>query len=185
MMRAWPPAAFAQHCRSCSMLPKPPPRNFAVSDVRPVRSLNGTTRQAVTSRVNVPAGWTVMRTSHAALLERARASFAEIDAPTRTRRTRLDLRLFGAAGAPLKVVATADGEQVSVRGEVPLSPARAHSLDISRLREQLGRLGETPFALGEVDTAGLAAGLFLPMSELNHLRQQVVDELIVRRDWAA
>src|SRR4029079_15040889 len=97
----------------------------------------------------------------------------------------LDMRLFGAAGAPLKVVATAERESVTVRGEVPLSPARAHALDVARLREQLGRLGETPFVLGEPDIGGLGNGLFLPMSELNHLRQQVVDELVVRRDWAA
>ena len=71
-----------------------------------------------------------------------------------------------------------------MRGEVPLAPARAHALDLARLREQLGRMGETPFALGDVDVAGLSSGLFLPMSELNHLRQQIVDELMVRRDWA-
>ena len=161
------------------------PTGFAVTAVRPIREQGGTTRQAVATRVNVPAGWTVLRTSQAALLERARASYAELAAPTRARRTRLDLRLFGTAGAPLKVVAAADGEQLSIRGEVPLSPARAHALDVARLREQFGRLGETPFALGDLDVAGLAAGLFLPVSELNHLRQQVVDELLVRRDWAA
>jgi putative protease len=158
---------------------------FAVTAVRSVREHGDTTRQAVATRVNVPAGWSVLRTSHAALLERARASFAELAAPARARRTRLDLRLFGAAGAPLKIVASADGEQLSVRGEVPLSPARAHALDAARLREQLGRLGETPFALGDVDVAGLAPGLFLPVSELNHVRQRIVDELMVRRDWAA
>jgi putative protease len=157
---------------------------FSVSAVRPIRTIDGATRQAVATRVNVPAGWTIRRTSHAALLERARSSFAELSAPARARRTRIDLRLFGAAGAPLKVVALADGEQVSVRGEIPLAPARAHALDVSRLREQLGRMGETAFALGDLDVAGLANGLFLPVSELNHLRQQVVDELMVRRDWA-
>jgi putative protease len=135
--------------------------------------------------VFVPPGWTVLRTSHAALLGRARASFADLAAPSRGRRTRLDLRVFGAAGAPLKVVANAAGEQVSVRGEVPLSPARAHALDAIRLREQFGRLGETPVALGDIDVAGLADGLFLPVSELNHLRQHVVNELLERRDWAA
>jgi putative protease len=158
---------------------------FAVSAVRTVRAHDGVTRQALATRTAVPVGWTVLRTSHVALLARARASFAELPAPARTRRTRLDLRLFGTAGAPLKVVATADAEQVSVRGEVPLSPARAHALDLPRLREQLGRLGETPFALGDLDVAGLADGLFLPMSELNHLRQQVVNQFMVRRDWAA
>jgi putative protease len=160
------------------------PVGFSVSAVRSVRAASSATRQAVMSRVHVPAGWKVLRTSHAALLERARASFADLAAPARARRTRVDMRLFGAAGAPLKVVATADGEQVSVRGEIPLAPARAHALDDARLREQLGRMGETPFALGDLDIAGLGSGLFLPVSELNHLRQQVVDELLVRRDWA-
>jgi len=157
---------------------------FSVSATRSIRAVDGTTRQAIATRVNVPTGWTVLRTSHAALLERARASFADLSAPARARRTRIDMRLFGTPGAPLKVVATADGEHVSMRGEVPLAPARAHALDVSRLREQLGRMGETPFALGDLDVAGLAGGLFLPVSELNHLRQQVVDELMVRRDWA-
>ena len=157
---------------------------FSVSAVRTVRTENGTTRQAVATRTGVPAGWTVLRTSHAVLLERARASFAEVSAPVRARRQRLDLRLFGSAGAPLKVVATADAEQVTARGDVPLSPARTHALDVRTLREQLGRLGETPFALGDIDISALGAGLFLPVSELNHLRQQVVDELTLRRDWA-
>ena len=164
---------------------KAPSTGFAVSAVRTVRTHDGVTRQALAARTSVPTGWTVLRTSHAALLERARASFAELPAPARARRTRLDLRLFGSAGAPLKIVATAEGEEVSVRGEIPLAPARAHALDYSRLRDQLGRLGETPFALGEMDVAALGTGLFLPVSELNHLRQQVVEELVLRRDWAA
>jgi putative protease len=158
---------------------------FSVTGVRPVRERDGIIRQAVATRVDIPAGWTVLRTSQAALLERARASYAELAAPARARRARLDLRLFGAAGAPLKVVASAEGEQLTVRGEVPLAPARAHALDALKLREQLGRLGETPFALGDIDLAGLGAGLFLPVSELNHLRQRIVDELMVRRDWVA
>jgi len=158
---------------------------FAVTGIRTLAGHDGTTRQAVATRIAVPAGWTVVRTSQASLLERARQSFATLPAPARARRTRLDMRLFGTAGAALKLVASADGERVSARGSVPLAPARAHALDAPRLREQLGRLGETPFVLGELDVAGLADGLFLPVSELNHLRQQVVDELLVRRDWAA
>ena len=52
------------------------------------------------------------------------------------------------------------------------------------MREQLGRLGETPFVLGDLDCAALGDALFLPVSELNHLRQQATDELLQRRDWA-
>jgi putative protease len=160
------------------------PSGFAVTAVRMVSERAGVTRQAVATRATVPAG--LDGTAHVTRgAPRAGArELLRLPAPARARRTKLDLRLFGSAGAPLKVVAAADGEQVSVRGEIPLSPARAHSLDVSRLREQLGRLGETPFALGDVDVGGLAAGMFLPVSELNHLRQLVVDELLVRRDWA-
>ncbi|MCU0626389.1 MAG: U32 family peptidase [Gemmatimonadaceae bacterium] len=38
--------------------------------------------------------------------------------------------------------------------------------------------------LGALDAAGLAPGMFLPVSELNRVRQALVDELLVRRDWA-
>jgi putative protease len=132
----------------------------------------------------VPAGWRVVRTSHAALLERARASYAALPESARTRRTRLDVRVFGHAGGPLKAVFRAGEDEVTVRGEVPLAPASKRALDAAQLREQLGRLGETPFALGAVDTNGLGVGLFLPVSELNRIRQEAADELLLRRDWA-
>jgi putative protease len=73
---------------------------------------------------------------------------------------------------------------VTVRSEATLSLAQKRALSREVLREQLGRLGETPFALAALDDAALAPGLFLPVSELNRVRQQGVDELLVRRDWA-
>jgi U32 family peptidase len=118
------------------------------------------------------------------LLERARASYAALPAELRARKARLDVRLFGSAGGPLKASFAADGEAVTVRTEINLAPASRRSIDAASLREQLGRLGETPFALGSLDIGGLAPGLFLPISELNHLRQQAVDQLLERRDWA-
>src|SRR5688500_4811041 len=45
---------------------------FAVSSVRTVRETGEVIRQAIVSRTAVPAGWTVLRTSHAELLDRAR-----------------------------------------------------------------------------------------------------------------
>src|SRR5690606_23913383 len=102
----------------------------------------------------------------------------------RERRTRMDVRLFGNAGSPLKFVGVADGETVEVRSDSPLVPAERRALDTGMLREQLGRLGDTPFVLGTLDDAGLATGLFLPVRELNHLRQRAASELMLRRDWA-
>jgi putative protease len=157
---------------------------FAVTAVRTLGTRGGMTRQAVAARGRVPAGWRVVRTSHAALLERARASYAALPAAARTRRARLDVRVFGQAGAPLKAVFRAGEEHVTVRSELPLAPASKRALDVTQLREQLGRLGETPFALASLEAQALGDGLFLPVSELNRLRQEAVDELMLRRDWA-
>lgn len=157
---------------------------FGLAAVRTLGVRGEFTRQALAARATVPVGWRVVRTSHAALLERARASYAALPATTRARRTRPDARVFGSAGGPLKVVFRAGEDEVTVRSEVALAPASKRALDLAQLRDQLGRLGETPFALAAVDAAGLAPGLFLPVSELNRLRQAAVDDLSLRRDWA-
>jgi len=160
-----------------------PTVGFNVTAVRTLAS-RATVRQAIETRARVGTGWRVIRTSHAELLERARRSFASLPAEIRARKARLDVRVFGAAGTPLKAVFTAGDESATVRSEITLSPASKRALDATSLREQLGRLGETPFVLANIDLTGLAPGLFLPISELNHLRQQAVDQLTTRRDWA-
>jgi U32 family peptidase len=158
---------------------------FTITEVRTLSS-GAKLRQALVapSRLTVGDGWRVVRSSEAALLERARASYAALPAELRQRKTRLDVRVFGSAGGQLKAVFVADGETVTVRSELNLAPASKRALDDRSLREQLGRVGETPFALTSLELSGLAPGLFLPISEINHLRQQAVDELLQRRDWA-
>ena len=159
---------------------------FTIDAVRTLSTRAGITRQALAlpSRLAVMDGSRVVRSSEAALLERARASYAALPSDVRARKTRLDVRVFGSSGGPIKVVFAADGEQVTVRSDVNLAPAARRALDTASLREQLGRLGETPFVLGDLDTVGLGDALFLPISALNHLRQQATDELLQRRDWA-
>ena len=158
---------------------------FTVTEVRTLSS-GSVLRQALVTppRLAVGDGWRVVRSSEAALLERARASYAALPADVRLRKTRLDVRVFGSAGGQLKAVFVADGETVTVRSELNLAPASKRALDDHSLREHLGRLGETPFALTTLELSGLTPGLFLPISEINHLRQQAVDELLQRRDWA-
>ena len=160
-----------------------PTVGFSVSAVRTLAS-RGLVRQAIETRTRVQAGWRVVRTSEVQLLERSRASYASLPTAIRARKSRLDVRLFGAAGTPLKAVFIADGESVTVRTELTLVPATKRALDVPALREQFSRLGETPFVLGALETDGLAPGLFLPVSEQNHLRQQAVEQLMVKRDWA-
>jgi len=157
---------------------------FGVDDVRTVQQREGRWRQAIRTRVRVTPGWRVFRTSDGQLLGAARSSFAPLAGEGRARRTQLDVRVFGTAGAPLKAVLTADGETLTEHSDATLAPASKRVLDTAQLREQFGRLGDTPFVLGDLDASGLASGLFLPVSELNRMRQRATEELAQRRDWA-
>jgi putative protease len=140
-------------------------------------------RQVITGRVAVAVdGWTVVRNAPAELLAKSRASYAGTVAPP-VRRVPMSVRLFGAAGGALKALFSVGDVVVTVRSEVTLAPAARRALDDAQLRAQLGRLGDTPFVLGAVDRAGLGDGLFLPVSELNRMRQGAVDELMAGRAW--
>lgn len=156
---------------------------FAVTSVRTLGERGALHRQAIVTRERVPVGWRVVRSAEAALLARARASFADLPLHTRGRKHRMDIRLFGNAGSQLKAIVSVGEDDVEVRSEEALAPATQRALDSARLREQLGRLGETPFALGDVDLSALGDGLFLPVSALNRLRHSAVDALMTRRDW--
>jgi putative protease len=163
-----------------------PTTGFSVEAIRTLsaRGADGRIRQAIVTRMRIDPAWLVVRTSEAKLLERARASYASLPSSIRARKSRLDVRVFGAPGTPLKAAFSANGETVTVRSEMTLSVATKRALDAASLREQLGRLGDTPFVLGTLDVTALAGGLFLPQSEQNHLRQNAVEQLMLRRDWA-
>jgi putative protease len=63
----------------------------------------------------------------------------------------------------------------------PLEKARKQPTTIEVLREQFGRLGETPFELGDID-AQLPPDVMLPKSVLNDLRRQAIDALLNSRE---
>ena len=159
-----------------------PTVGFAVTAVRRLSSAPRR-RLALRTRTTVPTGWRVLRTAQASLLARARESYAGIEGAPKQKKVRLDVRVFGSIGAHLKALFTSAGETVEVRSETQLVPATNRELDRAMLREQFGRLGETPFALAEIDDLGLNGDLFLPVRELNRMRQSAVEQLIQRRDW--
>jgi putative protease len=141
----------------------------------------GRVRQTMVAPESVPVGWHVVRTADAALVARARESYAALASRTTARRSRIDVRVFGSSGAHLRALFIAESGTVTVRSETQLVPATKRALADGILRDQFDRLGDTPYALGTVDTAGLAPGLFLPVSELNHMRQTAVAELLALR----
>ncbi len=69
---------------------------------------------------------------------------------------------------------------VTVTSPAPLAAAQQQSLTHALLRDQLGRLGNTPYALAEV-TLDQAGAPFVPTSLLNQLRRAAVEELGARQ----
>lgn len=153
-----------------------------VKHVRELAPQGGRRMQAVPADATVGVGWSVYRTSEGALLERARRSYRAIDARSAETKTPLDIVVRGREGGCLSLICSAGGASVDVETTVRLAPASKHELDETRLRAQLGRLGETPFELRALDSGGLARGLFLPVSALNDARQDAVRRLIALRE---
>jgi len=86
----------------------------------------------------------------------------------------LHLSVHGHVGTPLTVIARDDeGHVAQADSTSPLSAANKQPLSTERLRDQLGRLGGTPFELGTLDNH-LEGDVIVSLSELNELRRRVV-----------
>ena len=122
----------------------------------------------------VSAGQLVWKTNDPALDREVRASFEG----TQVRFTRpITLEVHGRAGTPLTLIAQDErGHVVKTESTVPLAVAEKQPLTPSRLQEQLGRLGGTPFVLREL-RSHLEDAVILPVSELNRLRREAASEL--------
>ncbi len=126
----------------------------------------------------VRAGQKLWKTNDPALDRELRATFEgeqiRFQRPIR-------LEVHGRAGTPLIVIAN-DGEGHVVKREsaVPLAIAEKQPLTAERLGDQLGRLGGTPFKLGELKVH-LEGAVMVPVSVLNQVRREVVAELEQQR----
>ena len=124
------------------------------------------------NRVHV--GDKMWKTNDPELDRRLRRSFAG-DTPRFQRP--IEMEVHGLAGKPLTVVARDElGHVVQFDSSMPLARAEKQPLTTERLREQLGRLGGTPFSLGRLENF-LTGEVMLPMSELNRLRREIVTGL--------
>jgi U32 family peptidase len=89
----------------------------------------------------------------------------------------MHFEVYGLVEKPFTLIARDDEGQVTkLDSLMPLAKAEKQPLTTERLRDQLGRLGGTPFKLGELKNE-LADGVMLPVSELNRLRRDAVAEL--------
>jgi len=122
----------------------------------------------------VRPGQRIWKTNDPALDREVRATFE--GEKVRFQRP-ITLEVHGRAGTPLTLVANdGHGHVVRLESAVPLAAADRQPLSPVRLREQLGRLGGTPFVLGALHSH-LEGEVILPVSELNRLRRDAVTEL--------
>ena len=122
----------------------------------------------------VHRGDKLWKTSDPELERRLRQSF-EGDTPKFQRPLSMEVR--GAAGQHLTLLVRDEpGNEVRLESSMQLARADKQPLTPERLHAQLGRLGGTPFILGELKSL-LEGNVMLPVSELNRLRRAAVDEL--------
>ena len=122
----------------------------------------------------IKVGDKLWKTSDPELDRRLRQTF-EGDKPRFQRP--LNLEVHGREGSPFTLIASDEfGHIAKAESTMPLTKAEKQPLTTERLREQLGRLGGTPFKLGEF-TSELTGEVMLPVSELNLLRREAVAEL--------
>ncbi|HEX4084958.1 MAG TPA: DUF3656 domain-containing protein [Chthoniobacteraceae bacterium] len=121
------------------------------------------------------AGDRVWKTSDPHLDAQLRKTFTGNIAPHRE--MPLALRVSGHAGDPMRL----ECGPVTVESAIPLDAARNAPLTAERLREHLGKLHGTGYALARLDCGGLAGPVILPIGELNRMRCQLVTALDASR----
>ncbi|HEV8544571.1 MAG TPA: DUF3656 domain-containing protein, partial [Verrucomicrobiae bacterium] len=93
----------------------------------------------------------------------------------------LHFEVHGVAEKPLVIVARDEFGNISqAQSSMVLEKARNRPLTAELLREQLGRLGGTPFGLAELQSF-LSDDVVLPISELNRLRRSLISEIEAQR----
>jgi putative protease len=96
------------------------------------------------------------------------------ESPTQT--ASLNLKVSGQPGQPLQIHAVTGNQEANLSSTIPLAAARNRPLTPESLRDQLSRLGGTPFHLGDL-AVDLPQPVILPVSELNRLRRDLVTRL--------
>jgi putative protease len=126
----------------------------------------------------VPIGCEVWKTDDPALRKRLEQSYAQ---DRQAHRLLLSGSVSGTVGCSLTLVLSdPDGNTVKATWPGPLELAQKRTTSAEEIREQVGRLGETPFELGKL-TIDLPVGVIVPKSVLNDLRRQVAGNLAEQR----
>ena len=128
--------------------------------------------------LQIHVGDKLWKTSDPDLDRRLRQSFSGVE--PRFQRD-VHMEVHGHVGCPLTLIVRDElGNVVQLDSSKLLAAAERQPLTEQRLREQLGRLGGTPFKLGRLLNR-IEGEAILPLSELNRLRREAVAQLAQRR----
>ncbi len=155
--------------------PQEPEEGGRIYDVHEApRELELEFGNGVIDSARVRPGDLVWRT-HDPEIDKVVRRFTAASAPVS--KQRVDVRATAREGSPLTLEWTVSRICATVVSDAPLGRAQNRALSVEYLREQLGRLGNTPYELGEVelDAEGVP---FAPSSMLNQLRRQAVERLV-------
>lgn len=126
----------------------------------------------------VRRGQILWKTSDPQLDRELKKSY-EVEQPAYHRPIRV--RVSGVVGSPLLLELWDEEEHyIQVKSAQSLIEAEKRPLDEVVLRKQLGRLGQTPYELKELEV-DLKGNCMFPMSALNQLRRDAVDALDLAR----
>lgn len=124
-------------------------------------------------------GCLVWKTDDPALRKRLEQSY---NRDIRVHRRPLDVTVQGTIGEKLITTWRADrGPEIMIEWPGPLQLAQKHPLSRATLREQFGRLGDSPYELRDITLIDSSDGetlpAMVPKSVLNDLRRQALEQL--------
>lgn len=125
----------------------------------------------------ISVGAIVWKTDDPALRRQLEHSFSR---DTVVNRVPLKVQVHAQVGQKLTIVFDDGQHSASVQWDKPLEAARKFPLSEQVAREQLGRLGDTPYELKEL-TLDCGGGPMAPKSVLNDLRRRAVQQLLGAR----
>ncbi len=125
----------------------------------------------------ISPGALVWKTDDPALKRRLEHSFSR---DTIARRVKLHFTVMAHVGQTLEVTAVDDEGRTATATWKPLEKAHKFPATKESIKEQIDRLGDTPFELADL-TIDESDGPMIPKSVLNDLRRQVVEKLLTHR----
>ena len=131
----------------------------------------------IKSSIRIESGTYVYRTSKASQLKLAESSYSNIYKRKIPVKAVAELKMDG---KPALTLWDQEGNQGRTTLKYQIQPAIKRALNEDEITIQLNKLGDTPFIIESL-TVNMDEGIFLPVSVLNQLRREAVQDLIGNR----